>query len=60
MAEGDARDDATGEGRVGRAGKETHVRSALCGSVPVGVDPLWGSTRDRPRGRSILGKKGGM
>ena len=47
------------EGSVGRA-REAHVRSALCGSVPVGVDPLGGSTRDRPHGRSILGKEVGM
>ena len=47
------------EGSVGRA-REAHVRSALCGSVPVGVDPLGGSTRDRPHERSILGKAEGM
>ena len=53
-AEGDARDGATGgrDGSVGRA-SEAHGRSALGGSIPVGVDSSGGSTRDRPQGRSI-------
>ena len=46
------------EGSGGRA-REAHVRSALCGSVPVGVDPLRGFHTGPTAGAQYIGEGSG-